>query len=248
MKNFYLMSITVILLCILGQIIFQTQNNAENRPGSVFDDERVAKNKQTIFSRLKRDAVTYRGDKPGQIRIHYNWYNKVANGFVFEKNVLLQENSVNEKFVVREGWFYQDMKITFQELFQLSAENDDKLLPILSDWFVLENAPSSTFEGLSLRGRHGEVKGTITRKLKLISYLYGLRFFTEWLEYKDVSNSKLKMVSLGYTAGFYPDSSTILWKDIKDRVAIDMSENKRLEDLKLERDALYPEVEGDKEK
>ncbi len=248
MKNIYLMSIIAVLLCILGFLIFPKQNVAENQPVPISDDERVAKNKQTVFSRLKRDPVIYRGDKPGQIRIHYKWYNKVVKDFVFEKNVLLQENLINEKFVVRENWFYKDMKITFQELFQLGSENDDKLLPILSNWFMLENAPNSTFEGLTLRGRHGEVKGTVTRKLKLISFLYGFRFFTEWLEYKDVDNGKLKKVTTGFSAGFYPDSSTILWKDIKDRVALDMSDVKTLEDLKLDRDAQYPEEEDDKEK
>ena len=39
------------------------------------------------------------------------------------------------------------------------------------------------------------------------------------------------------------DAFTIRWKDIKDRVADDMSEAKALEDLRLERDALAPEPE-----
>lgn len=232
-----------LLPVLLGILCFQTTAVSGK---DVSDAERVAKNKQTIFSRLKRDPLKYRGEKPGEIRIHYMWYNKVVNDFIFEKNVLLEEASVGEKFAVREGWFYKDMKVTFQELFQLGADQDDKLLPILSDSSILYRAPASTFEGLTLRGRHGEVKGTVTRKLKLISYLYALRYFTEWLEYKDSENGKLKLMSLGLTGGFYPDSTNVLWKDIKDRVAIDMSEAKILEDMRMERDAQYPAVDDAK--
>jgi hypothetical protein len=226
---------------LIGILCFQTAIV----PGKdVSDAERVAKNKQIIFSRLKRDPVKYRGEKPGEMRFHYLWYNKVINDFIFEKNVLLEEASVGEKFAVRESWFYKDMKVTFQELFQLGADQDDKLLPILSDSTILYRAPASTFEGLTLRGRHGEVKGIVARKLKLISYLYTLRYFTEWLEYKDAENGKLKFISIGLTGGFYPDSTNVLWKDIKDRVAFDMTEAKILEDMKMERDAQYPAEEG----
>ena len=225
---------------LLGVFCFQAIKVSAN---DTSDAERVAKNKQIIFSRLKRDPVKYRGEKPGEIRIHYLWYNKVVNDFLFEKNVLLEEASVGEKFAINENWFFKDMKITFQELFQLPASEDDKLLPILSDSSILYRAPGSTFQGLVLRGRHGEAKGTVTRKFKLISYLYGLRFFSEWLEYKDAENGKLKNISIGLTGGFYLDSTNILWKDIKDRVAIDMSESKILEDMKMERDAQYPAEE-----
>lgn len=239
MKNSFRFLIPV----LLGILCFQTLTVSGK---DLSDAERVAKNKQIIFSRLKRDAVTYRGDKPGQMRIHYAWYNKVVNGFIFEKNVLLEEASVGEKYTLRESWFYKDMKVTFQELLQLGADQDDKLLPILSDSSVLYRAPESTFVGLTLRGRHGEVKGSITRKFKLISYYFGLRFFTDWLEYKDVENGKLKNVSIGFTSGFYPDSSTVLWKDVKERVAFDMTEAKIFEDMKMERDAQYPAEEGAK--
>ena len=45
------------------------------------DAERVAKNKQTILSRVERPPTETRGDKPGQIRLKWEWYNKVVASY-----------------------------------------------------------------------------------------------------------------------------------------------------------------------
>ncbi len=206
-------------------------------PMQASEQERVAKHKQTILSQLKHKKVTYRGDKPGEIRIRWEWYDKAVNNYLFEKRALLRELSAQEKYVLRARWVYKDMKVTFQELFQLGPEDDDKLLPILSHSGLLGMSPSATFEGLTLLGKHGEVKGPVIRKNRKRSSLFGLEFFVLQLEYK---NRKGKVVT---AKGRSYDAFTIRWKDVKDRVADDMSEAKALEDLRLERDALATEPE-----
>jgi hypothetical protein len=44
--------------------------------------------------------------------------------------------------------------------------------------------------------------------------------------------------------GVANDALTVLWRDIKDKVVDEVSDTKRLEDLKMERDALFPESTG----
>ena len=82
-----------------------------------------------------------------------------------------------------------------------------------------------------------KVKGPVIRKNRTRTILLGLEFLVLQLEYK---NRKGKVVT---AKGRSYDAFTIRWKDIKDRVADDMSEAKALEDLRLERDALAPEPE-----
>lgn len=203
------------------------------------DEERVAKNKATILGRMKRDQVGFRGDKPGEIRIKWEWYDKVVTNYIYEKQALFRELSAGEKYDLRVLWVYKNMKVTFQELFQLGPEDDDKLLPLLSHQLVLDMAPISSFEGLILLGKHGENKGPIVRKYKQkFLALFGLSIglFNERLEYKESGG---KTVTAAITWGM--DAFTVRWKDIKNRIADDMSEAKAIEDLKLERDATFPE-------
>ena len=214
-------------------------DRAQREPDRASDLGRVAKHKQTILSRLQREKVTYRGKTPGEIRIRWEWYDKVVSNYVYEKSALLRELSANEKHALRPGWVYKDMKVTFQELLQLGPEDDDRLLPILSHDVILNMAPSASFAGLTLLGKHGKVKGPIVRKNRVRRYLLGRQFFVPQLEYK---NRKGKVVT---AKGRSYDAFTIRWRVIKDRVADDMSEAKAIEDLKLERDAQTPESEGE---
>jgi hypothetical protein len=199
----------------------------------ISDQERVEKNKQTILSRLKRDKVTYRGDKPGQIRIRWEWYDTVVRNYIFEKRILLRELSANEKHSLRPEWVYKDMKVTFEELFQLGPEDDDKLLPILSHQSLLDMVPKASLEGLTLLGKQGELKGEILRKYKVRTIYFDI--YTNRLEYKN-SSGKAEMAF-----GIASDAFTLRWKDIKNRLVEDISEAKQLEDLRLERDALFPD-------
>ena len=122
----------------------------------------VRQHKGTILDRLSREPATYRGD--GQRRVKWEWYDNIVRLYEYEKDFLLSELSVGETHVLRARWVFKDMRVTFQELFNLPPQSDDKLLPILSHGAVLANAPSSTFEGLALLGKDGELKGTIIRK------------------------------------------------------------------------------------
>ncbi|MDA2925553.1 hypothetical protein MYX65_13050, partial [Acidobacteria bacterium AH-259-L09] len=157
---------------------------------------------------------------------------------MFEKAMLLSEISMNEKYVLQPMWVFKDMKVTFQELFQLGPEDDDKLLPIVSHRGLLAMAPSASFEGLTLLGKKGEVKGTITGKKKHPgeSTLFGLKLPVHGLQYKDPEG---KLVTSKIKWG--QDAYTIRWKDIKDRIADEMSEAKAIENLRLERDWWYSE-------
>ncbi len=204
------------------------------------DAERVAKNKQTILSRVEREPLQTRGDKPGQIRLKWEWYNKIVASYQYEKRALVTEQSAGEKHEVRPGWIFKDMKVTFAELFQLGAEHDDKLVPIIAHDGLLDMLPASSLTGVTLLGKNGDTKGAYTRKLKERGY-YGL---SDRLEYKDNKDGKLQKADNKSGLGWAYDAVTVRWKDITDKLVDDVSAAKALEDLKLQRDALFPEGSG----
>jgi hypothetical protein len=201
------------------------------------DAERVAKNKQTILSRVTREAPATRGDKPGQIRFKWEWYDKIVNSYLYEKRALVTELSAGEKYDVRPGWVFQDMKVTFQELFQLGPEHDENLLPIISSPALLEMMPPSSIVGITLLGKSGDVKGPCIRKFKERA-LYG--GFGEYLEFTD-KEGKAKKADMKSGLAWIYDAVTVRWKDIKNKVADEVSAAKALDDLKMERDALFPQ-------
>ena len=228
-------ALSLVLVGLVTGGLAQTPSTQE------LDQARVEKHKQTILSRMKREKVTYRGDKPGEIRIGWEWWDRIAGNYIFEKQYLLAELDRDEKYELRPRWVFKDMKVTFQDLFQLGPEDDDKLAPIVSHAGLIGMAPRASFEGLTLLGKHGEVKGVITRKYSIRSWqTIGAGLLTlgyqDRLEYKDKNG---KLVTATLTWGW--DAYTVRWKDIKDRVVDDMSETKALEDLELQRDARYAE-------
>ena len=192
MNQLRILSVLLSSLLSWNGLEAQASSPAEDRSDQPLAQARAAENKQTILTRLEREEVSYRGQKPGQIRIRWEWYDKVFNNYLYEKTALLRELSANEKYALRARWAYKDMKLTFQELFDLGPEDDDKLLPILSHEGLIAMAPSATFEGLTLLGKHAEVKGIVVRKYKerVSSLLGGL--FIGRLEYE---NDKGKLVT-----------------------------------------------------
>lgn len=228
---------TILLSAALACLLSPLATALAATPIEPADQERVAKNKQTIFSRLKRDKPTYRGDKPGEMRMRWEWYDKVIRNYIYEKRLLIKELSANEKYELRPQWVFKDMKVTFQELFALGPEDDDKLVPILSHQALLEMVPRASLEGLTLLGKHGETKGAITRKYRVSTVtIYGVQVLSTRLEYKEGGGK----VITAFSPWSY-DAFTLRWKDLKDRIVDDFSEAKGLEDLDLERDALMPE-------
>jgi len=205
----------------------------------------VQQHKQTLLQRMQRPKPTLRGNKPGEQRVKWEWYDSVVGSYQFEKNNLLAELSAGEKFLLREQWVFNTMKMTFQEIFDLGPEDDDKLLPILSHLGLLTSAPSVTFEGLTLYGKQGELKGPVTRKYWAPIYVtvgYSTRVigFEPALEYK---NEKGELKKAG---GVADDAFNVRWKDIKNRIADEVSEEKAAENRKLLRDAreeLFREIE-----
>lgn len=137
-----------------------------NQSAEESNQARVARNKRTILQRMGRKEVTFRGGKPGEMRVRWEWYDSVISRYRFEKRVLMNEKSAQEKYALRSRWVFMDMRVTFQELFALGSEHDDKLMPIIASQWLVSAAPSATFEGLTLRGKKGEVKGLSNGNLR----------------------------------------------------------------------------------
>jgi hypothetical protein len=163
---------------------------------------------------------------------------------LFEKSQLVQEVSVGQPNLLRAQWVFRDVKVTFQDLYQLPSQADDKLVPILSYYTILSNAPSSSFEGVSLYGKDGELKGVVTRKYTVSTSDYPTtwanagamsrsRFtFIDALEYKDAKTGNVEIA-----AGNTSDAFNLKWRDLKTRIADDMSEAKATDDRRLLRAA-----------
>ncbi len=202
------------------------------------DQERGAKNKQTLLSRLRREAVEYRGDGPGH-RVKSEWVDKMVRDYVQQKLVIVGESSVGEKYEVSSRWVFKDMKVTFQELFGLGPEDDEKLLPLSYGDELLDLMPTHALEGVTIRGKGAEVKGPYKRSVVITGHALtfanvlgvGLRrpVATFPLYVNDEGKEKLAL-------GVARDAYTVKWKDIKNRVVDDMSDTAHVEKLRLLRD------------
>lgn len=212
----------------------------------VSDQERVARNKQTILSRLKRDQVEYRGTVPG-LRVKSEWVDKIVRDYAHQKLVLAGELSVGERYQLSNRWIFKDMKVTFQELFNLGAEDDEKLLPLSYGDELLNMMPAYALEGLTILGKGGEVKGPYKRSVALAGPSLAL-----------ANGANPDLLLLRASALIFPlyvnregkermalglarDAYTVKWKDIKNRVVDDMSEPVYVEKLRLLRDYLSEE-------
>jgi hypothetical protein len=193
------------------------------------EQERVAKNKVTILSRLKRDKAEYRGDGTG-LRIKSEWVDKMMNEYFYQKQLLLAEASLSEKYALRSNWVLKDMKVTFQEIFNLGPEDDEKLFPLSYASGLLYVVPSYSWSGLTFLGKNGEVKGQFKRRIAIDAGIFPLYLNNEGKE-------KL-------TVGIARDAYTLKWKDIKARVLDDMSEEDAVERLTLLRDKITFEESG----
>lgn len=205
----------------------------------VSEQERVAKNKQIILSRLKRDTVEYRGDGLG-LRVKSEWVDKVVRDYTHQKLVLAGEMSTGERYELSPRWIFKDMKVTFQELFNLSADDDEKLIPLSYTTELLNLIPSYTLEGVTILGKGGEVKGPYKRSAALVgpSLMMANAKHPRFFRYTPLiiplyTNSQGKeKLSLGIAR----DAYTVKWKDIKNKVFDDMSDTVQVEKLKILRD------------
>ena len=212
----------------------------------VSDQERVARNKQTILSRLKREQVEYRGSMPG-LRFKSEWVDKVVRDYAHQKLVLAAELSVGEKYTLSNRWIFKDMKVTFQELFNLADADDEKLLPLSYGDELLNMMPGYALEGLTILGKGAETKGPYKRSAAIsgpsLAMAQGanpdlllLRGSTLILPVY-VNREGKERVALGLAR----DAHTVKWKDIKNRVVDDMSEAAHMEKLKILRDYITDE-------
>ena len=212
----------------------------------VSDEERVARNKQTILSRLKREQVEYRGSMPG-LRFKSEWVDQVIRDYAHQKLVLAAELSVGEKYTLSNRWIFKDMKVTFQELFNLKDEDDEKLLPLSYGDELLNLMPGYALEGLTILGKGGETKGPYKRSAALsgpsLAMARGanpdlllLRASTLILPLY-VNKEGQERMALGLAR----DAYTVKWKDVKNRVVDDNSEAAHMDKLKLLRDYITEE-------
>ncbi|HEY0171897.1 MAG TPA: hypothetical protein VGB98_12805 [Pyrinomonadaceae bacterium] len=214
------------------------------------DQERVAKNKETILSRLKREKVEYRGVGSG-LRFKSEWVDKVVRDYAHQKLVLAAELSAGEKYALNNRWIFKDMKVTFQELFNLGPEDDEKLLPLSYGDELLNMMPGYALEGMTILGKGGEVKGPYKRSAALsgpsLAAANGanpdllLLRATTLIFPLYVNKEGKERIALGLAR----DAYTVKWKDIKNRVVDDMSEATYADKLSLLRD--YITVEEFKE-
>lgn len=218
------------MCCLLLSVAFghahaqeQKQTAPTEAAQQLSDQERVAKNRQTILSRLKREKVEYRGAGTG-FRIKSEWVDKVMSEYFYQKQLLLAEASLSEKYSLRSTWVLKDMKVTFQDVFNVGPEDDEKLFPLSYVSGVLQIVPSYSWEGLTFLGKNGEVKGPFKRKIAIDAIIYPLY----------LNNDGKEKLTLGVAR----DAYTLKWKDIKNRVLDDMSEEDAVERLKLLRDKI----------
>jgi len=190
--------------------------------------------KRTMLERMVRLQPTYRGDNGD--RLKWEWYDGVVRSYFFEKGAIVEEVSASQGSLLRADHVFQGIKVTFQEIFKLTDADDEKLVPILSSLALLSHARRDVFEGLILLGKHGEVKGPITRKYvasaKDARRLGGYFDFYTVLEYKDPETGELHIAG-----GAFYDSVNLRWRDIKNRVADDMTEERAAEARVMDREA-----------
>ena len=225
-----LSKLTVYSLLILICMAFGHAHAQEQKPEApteaaqqLSNQERVAKHKQTILSRMKRDKVEYRGAGTS-FRIKSEWVDQVMSEYTYQKNVLLAEVNISEKYEMRPTWVLKNMKVTFQEIFNLGPEDDEKLFPLSYVSGLLILVPAYSWEGLTFLGKNGEVKGPFKRRIAIEGGIFPI--------YMN-SDGKEKI-----TLGLARDAYTLKWKDIKNRVLNDLSEEEAVERLKVLRDKI----------
>lgn len=226
MMNLVKLAVCVLLIGVaFGRARAQEQQPAAPAEAAqtLPDQERVAKHKQTIIARVKRDKAEYRGDGSG-LRVKSEWVDKVTSEYYYQKQLLIAEVSLSEKYALRSTWVLKDMKVTFQEIFNLGPEDDEKLFPLSYASGLLYTVPAYSWAGLTFLGKNGEVKGPFKRRIAIDAGIFPLYMNNEGKE-------KL-------TIGVARDAYTLKWKDIKNRVFDDMSEEDAIERLKLLRDKI----------
>lgn len=222
---------SLLMIAAFGQASAQEQKQAT--PAAMVQQsspqERAAGNKQTMLSRLKREKVEYRGSGSG-LRVKSEWVDKTMNEYIYQKQLVIAEASLGEKYLLRSTWVLRDVKITFQDVFDLGPEDDEKLFPLSYASGLLYFVPAYSWEGLTFLGKNGEVKGPFKRRIAIDAGIFPL-----YLN----SDGKEKL-----TIGLARDAYTLKWKDIKNRVLDDMSEEDDVERLKLLRDKITFEDAG----
>jgi hypothetical protein len=119
------------------------------------------------------------------------------------------------------------LQLRFGEIFAVT--DDDLLMPVTPALAAL--APESTFAGVTVYGKHREVKTRITGKAKV--WQSGISAYS-------VGESHYDTLFQTDKGPMRPVMNEVLlrWGDIKDKMALDFSDKKLQEDFDMERQAL----------
>jgi len=119
------------------------------------------------------------------------------------------------------------LQLRFGEIFGVS--DDELLVPVTP--VIASLAPESTFSGLSVYGKHRELKTRITGKVKV--WQSGVSSYS-------VGESHYDTLLRTDRGPMHPLMNEVLvrWGDIKDKIALDLSDKKLEEDSDMEREAL----------
>jgi hypothetical protein len=224
---FRISRMVVVLLVAAMTSVLGWRGHAATQESALGDPSRLM---QTVLERMTREPPAYRGD--ANARLKWEWWDGMTRSYLFEKHEMVEEVSVGQPNELRPEWVFRNIKVTFQDIYRMPDQSDDKLVPILSYYAMLQSAPSASFEGLKLYGKDAELKGTITRKYTVSTAEYPMTWanagnlvrshfhFVEALEYKDAKSGKIEIAS-----GNASDAITLKWGDIKNNVADDMSDS-----------------------
>jgi len=146
-----------------------------------------------------------------------------------EAKIALQQNQQGGNVAIPEGSSeLLALQLKFNEIFSIT---DDALLFPLTRAVAIF-APESSFAGLTVYGKHGEVKTRITGKFMTWSSGITQYSYTENSSYTTLFHTDKGQL---YAGG---DGDLVKWGDIKNKIGFDYSEAKNNEDSEMERQAL----------
>ncbi|MFZ3266859.1 MAG: hypothetical protein WA172_22835 [Terriglobales bacterium] len=157
-----------------------------------------------------------------------NSVNEAVLKVLTDAKIALQQQEQGGKAVVPAGSSeLLGLQLKFKDIFALTDEN--LLVPVTPA--LAYSAPESTFAGLTVYGKHREVKTRITGKRKVwhsgvTTYSSGQSYYDTLLE----TDGKLMRPLM--------NEVLLRWGEIKDKIAFDVSDKKLEEDSNMERQAL----------
>lgn len=191
---------------------------------------------QTIIRNVRASQFVLKdGDRIDHKQVHdliLAMRDSLKHGLADYKIALQQAEQGEEPDVAPGSEELLNLRVRFREIFPDASDN--LLFPL--DEAVVVYAPESSFAGLSVYGRHGELKGRIVEKQKKWNTILSSGFISiDGTRYWTILLTDDKRLD---GTDHRTDANNVKWGDIKNRIAFELSERKSGEDRKLEEDAL----------